>query len=171
MENETIEFSEIRDCKQFEDLAAAYFRHLKNNTENKILSVFVEPTGEGIDGGRYIFVTFKVHDGIIEVERKWVIQCKFYDESVNKSHLAAVNIPSLIHKYNADGYLLICKNGVTSKLSEMFEDLRKHCRFGYKYLIWTGSEFANFIMMNSEPLHKQFFPKYFRYSKKYIKNN
>ena len=168
MANEIIEFSEIRDYKQFEDLAAAYFRHLKTDTKNKIVSVFVEPSGEGTDGGRDIFVTFKVYDGIMEFERKWVVQCKFHDESVNKSHLASVNIPSLIHQYNADGYLLICKNGVTSKLSEMFEDLRKRCRFGYKYLIWTGTEFATFVM-DAQPLHKQFFPKYFRYSNKFNK--
>jgi predicted helicase len=164
MAHEVIEFSEIRDHKQFEDLAAAYFRHLKNHTDNNIVSVFVEPSGEGTDGGRDIFVILKVDDGIMEFERKWVVQCKFHEESVNKSHLASVNIPSLIHQFNADGYLLICKNGVTSKLSEMFEDLRKRCRFGYKYLIWTGSEFATFVM-DAKPLHKQFFPKYFRYSK------
>lgn len=169
MAHEIIKFSEIRDYKQFEDLAAAYFRHLKSEPDNNIVSVFVEPSGEGTDGGRDIFVTFKVDDGIMEFERKWVVQCKFHDESVNKAHLSTVNIPSLIHQFNADGYLLICKNGATSKLTDMFEDLRKRCRFGYKYLIWTGSDFAASIM-NAKPLHRQFFPKYFRYSKN-IKNN
>ena len=163
MAYDIINFSEIRDYKQFEDLAAAYFRLKKN-----IINVFIEPSNEGIDRERNIFVTIKVHDGIVEFERKWVIQCKFHDESVNKAHLATVNIPSLIHQFDADGYLLICKNGATSRLTDMFEDLRKRCRFGYKYLIWTGSDFGA-LVMDAEPLHKQFFPKYFRYSK--IKNN
>jgi hypothetical protein len=55
---DTIEFSEIRDYKQFEDLATAYFRYLKE-TNNSIISVFVEPSGEETDGGRDILLPLK----------------------------------------------------------------------------------------------------------------
>jgi hypothetical protein len=81
MTYDTIDFSEIRDYKQFEDLAVAYFRLKKN-----IINVFVEPSNEGIDRVRNILVTIKVHDGIVEFEHKWVVQCKFQHVSVSQAH-------------------------------------------------------------------------------------
>ena len=150
-----LDINEIKDAEQFENLTAAFFRSLKNG-----MFVKVEQSGKGPDGGRDILVTFNGTDQIDNFTRKWVIQCKFHSKSVNRKHLADVNIPTLIHQYGADGYLLICKNGVTSKLTEMFESLNKNCKFHYNYKIWNGEELKSKLYVYSK-IQKQFFPKYF----------
>jgi HJR/Mrr/RecB family endonuclease len=156
-----LDFSEIKNWKEFEDLAAAYFRSMPEIGANSVKEVFVQPSGEGSDGGRDILVIFRISDSIITYERKWVVQCKFYNKAVSKSELSKINIPSLIHEYGAEGYLLICKNGVTSKVSEMFENLRNNCRFHYDYLIWDNNLFTEKIIDNKKIL-KRYFPKYYK---------
>lgn len=151
-----IDFKEIINADQFENLTAAFFRTLVK----KGILVKVDQSGKGPDGSRDILVTFDISDQIENFRRKWVVQCKFHSDSVNRSHLADVNIPSLIHQYGADGYLLVCKNGVTSKLTEMFEELNKSCKFHYNYKIWIGDEFIKKIYADRE-LQKQYFPKYY----------
>jgi predicted helicase len=159
---EKLDLSEIRNWKEFEDLASAYFRTVPNVVENSVIMVDVEPSGEGRDGGRDILVIFKVFDSIVDCDRKWVIQCKFHERAISKKELSAINIPSLIHEYRADGYLLICKNGATSTVTEMFEKLRRNCRFDYSYQIWDGSYFIQKIMSNNQLL-EQYFPKYYKF--------
>lgn len=157
--NKTIKFSEISDWKMFEDLVADYFREVKE--QKNIINISVEPSGEGSDGGRDILVTFQLTDSIMSFKRKWVIQCKFYTKAVSKTQLSTINIPSLIHEYNADGYLLVCKNSVTSSVTTMFENFRNRCKFGYSYMIWTGSEFANQLYLQPPfPLIQKYFPEY-----------
>lgn len=154
--------NEIKDWKEFEDLLTDYFRAIKNANENNLTDVFVEPSGEGADGGRDIFLTFRINDSIVPFTRKWVVQCKFYKESVSKRDIATVNIPSLIHEYNADGYLLVCKNGVTSSVTNMFENFRRQCKFDYSYMIWEGNDLINKLMVMPDLINK-FFPRYSSY--------
>jgi hypothetical protein len=153
-----IDLNEIKDWREFEDLIADFFRKQYLKEDNSIISVFVEPSGKGADGGRDLLVTLKFNDSIVEFQRKWVVQSKFYDKTVAKSHVSDVNIPTLIHEYGADGYILICKGDVSSKLTEMFENLRKNCRFGYQYSVWSGTQFAFEISYNSA-LANYYFPK------------
>lgn len=108
-------------------------------------------------------LSFQLTDSIVKFERKWVVQCKFYNHSVSKSDISDVNIPSLIHEYGADGYLLICRKGVTSNLSKMFESLRENCRFGYDYEIWKGNELKKRIRDLGESLIQIYFPEHYKY--------
>jgi hypothetical protein len=94
-----------------------------------------------------------------------VVQCKFYEKSVSKKHLSDINIPTLIHQKGAVGYLLICKNGVTSGLKTAFTELNNNCQFGYNYMIWNGREFAD-IIINIDKLLHAYFPKYYKYKQK-----
>jgi len=159
---ETIEFDEISNWQAFEDLVADYFREIKE--QKNIVDIRVEQSGEGTDGGRDILVTFQLTDSIIPFQRKWVVQCKFYDKSVSKAELAKINIPTLIHEYGADGYLLVCKGNVTSTVSTMFESLRERCKMGYSYMIWTGSEFKNQLYIQPpRPLIQKHFPEYYKF--------
>ena len=155
-----LSFDEIATWQVFEDLVAAYFKFIQNDSSNNITEVRVEPSGKGTDGGRDILVTFRVSDSIDIFERKWVIQCKYYEKSLSKRNLASINIPSLIHEYGADGYLLVCKNGVTSSVSNMFENFRRNCKLGYTYEIWTGADFLRKIRLNNDIL-AEFFPLYY----------
>jgi hypothetical protein len=154
-------FDEIDGWADFEELVAAYFRLQADDRSNNVGHVEVLPSGKGSDGGRDLLVRFRVNDSIMPFLRTWVVQCKFYENDLRKSDLVDVNIPTLIHQYNADGYLLICKKGIVNTLATTFEDLNKNCRFGYSYVVWAGEEFLQKIMFAEAILRKQFFPKYY----------
>ena len=77
------------------------------------------------------------------------MQCKFYDRSVSKTELSDINIPTLIHEYGAHGYLLVCKGGVTSTVSTMFENLRKKRREHYK-MVFIKNGLLIYLLQDSE---------------------
>jgi hypothetical protein len=161
-ENNTIEFSEIDNWQSFENLVADYFREVKES--KNISNVEVQQSGEGADGGRDILLTFQFSDSIASFERKWVVQCKFHKTAVSPARLSSINIPTLIHRYNADGYLLVSRNGVTSGVTSLFENLRRECKMRYEYRIWTGSDFAKGLyVINPRPLIQKYFPKFFAF--------
>lgn len=154
-----LSFDEIKDDEQFEDLVIAFLEALR---EKDKVPLTVKPSGTGTDGGRDILVKFTVDDNIEIFERTWVIQCKFHNSNISTDKINDINIPTLIHSYNASGYLLICKKRPTSKLTELFERLETNCSFNYKYKIWSGEQFINRILSH-EKLLQQFFPKYYAY--------
>jgi len=157
-----LNFDEIADGKVFEQLTAIYFRQLGKSKNNNISSVKVKETGEGVDGGKDILVEFDFSDDITVFKRTWVIQCKFRDDSVSPSHLKSINIPTLIHSYNANGYLLVCKKQATSGVTELFERLNLQCKDKYQYECWNGMQFLSKLIIN-EDITQLFFPKYFEY--------
>jgi predicted helicase len=155
---QTIDFEEIKNWQDFENLVADYFTEVQKE-EKSIIDVRVKRTGVGSDGGRDIFITFRLTDSIISFERKWVVQCKFYSNAVSKGKLSSVNIPTLIHEYGASGYLLVCKNDVSSRVSDMFENLERECKFRYSYMFWSGSELLNRIRFKPV-LVERYFPEH-----------
>src|SRR5262249_38022104 len=88
-----------------------------------------------------------------------IVQCKFQEQTISPRDLADRNIPSLVHQYGADGYLLICKTDVTSGVSAMFEGLNAQCRFKYKYEIWQGEQLKQRLLLKPSII-KQYFPDY-----------
>lgn len=154
-----IDFCEIKDWQEFEDLVADYFREVKSNDDNNLTDVRVEPSGNGPDGGRDVLLTFSLNDSIISFARKWVVQCKFYKKDVLKSHLKDVHIANIIREHGADGYLLICKNNPHVGVTTLFENLRRQCRDGYHYEVWNGNHFRHRIGFVRN-LHKTYFPEY-----------
>ncbi len=157
-----LDWSEITNDNRFEALCKAYFETLTEEKNNQIDSVEASAPAEGADGGQDLIVTFGMSDGLSQFARKWVVQCKFESRSVGKSKMQSVNIPALIHQYGAVGYLLICKTLPTTQLEHHFEDLKKNCRFEYKYEIWTGDDFLSRIL-EKENIVKLYFPKYYAY--------
>jgi hypothetical protein len=166
-----LSFDEIKDHKQFEDLVTAYFEHL-NIDKLAITEILVEPTGVGADGGRDILVHTRTKDIIpLSFKRTWVVQCKFHEANISTDKIADINIPTLIHSYKAVGYLLVCKQKPTSKLSQLFERLEKECTFGYRYQVLSGKRFLSRLssqMKDNEVVIREFFPKHYDYL---IKNN
>lgn len=161
-----IDFSEISTWQEFEDLVADYFREIKSYEDNSLIDVRVEPSGSGPDGGRDILLTFSVNDSIISFKRKWVVQCKFYTVDVLKSHLNDVHFSNLIEEYEADGYLLVCKNGAHVGVTTTFENLRDKCKNGFHYEIWNGNHFRQKLSF-MESLHKMYFPVYYQYNEEH----
>ena len=164
-----LDFNEIDNHKQFEDLVVAYFEDLKLENVHSIVDIKVNPSGTGTDGGRDILISFNVSDGISTFDRRWVIQCKFHNSDISTDKISDINIPTLVYSYKATGYLLICKQKPTSKLTDLFERLEANCRFQHGYLIWSGEQFKRLILVKSKKnILQQFFPTYFDYC---VKNN
>ncbi|MGV9004433.1 restriction endonuclease [Flavobacterium sp.] len=157
-----LSFDEISDGDHFEDLTAEFFRSLKNDAENNITNVEVFQSGIGVDGGKDILIEFDLSDEIKIFKRKWIIQCKFHEDTISPSKIQSVNIPTLIHSYGASGYLLICKSRPTSGLTNLFERLNKECKNNYHYECWNGSQFLSKLLVKYD-LHALFFPKYHDY--------
>jgi hypothetical protein len=165
-----LSFDEIQDHKQFEDLVVAYFQNI-NLDESSITEIRVQPSGVGTDGGRDILVHTRTEDMIpLSFKRTWVVQCKFHEANISTNKIADVNIPTLIHSYKGIGYLLVCKQKPTSKLTQLFEQLEKNCTFGYHYQILSGERFLSLLLYDLDAnasIIRQFFPKYYDY---HIKN-
>ncbi|WP_299366725.1 restriction endonuclease [Winogradskyella sp.] len=155
-----LDFNEIKDGRQFEELTAL---HLEEKFNNHIKDIEIRKSGVGADGGRDILVDFKVTDGIQSFNRKWIVQCKFRNINISTNVINDVNIPSLIHSYGASGYLIICRKRPTSKLSNFIEQLNLNCKFGYKYQIWSGEQFKRSLLTSTNHTFMQFFPNYYKY--------
>jgi hypothetical protein len=157
-----ISFEEIKNGDQFEDLVAEYFRDLESESENNITNVEISQSGIGTDGGRDILIEFDLSDNIKIFKRKWIIQCKFHKNTISPSKIQTINIPTLIHSYNANGYLLVCKSRPTSGLTHFFERLNKECKYNYHYECWSGNQFIKKLYVRDN-IHPHFFPKYHKY--------
>lgn len=162
-ERDGLTFDEIKNGDEFEELVARYFAL----QESREPSVDVPPS-IGPDGGRDIQVTLRLAGPVDYHVIKWVVQCKFHNKNIGLPAIATINIPTLIHEHRADGYLLICKKGVSSELQKKFENLQKNCKFGYKYAIWTGNTFIGNILDTNEVILEQYFPQYYKYKKTHL---
>lgn len=158
-----ISFIELGDdWKRFQSLCSDYFREVKKRDENNLIDVKVDEGGTGPDGGKDIILTFRLNDSIVSFERRWVVQCKFY-ENLKQSNLDKINIERLIKRHKAIGYLLICKNTYTEGVKDEFDDLSNNCSSGFEYKLWGGNYFAR--KLYTEPsLHQHYFPQYFEYT-------
>ena len=160
----TFDLDEISNYKKFEDLVVSYFEDLKHEKGHNIVDVEVKPSGTGTDGGRDILVTLKVTDSIVTFERRWVVQCKFHDSDISTDKISDINIPSLLSSYRASGYLLVCKQKPTSKLTDHFEKLENASGTEQKYIVWSGEQFKRLILVKSKKeILQQYFPAYFSY--------
>jgi len=156
-----LSLDEIKTDKQFEELVAAYFRSRRSKKSSNIDRVDVNHSGVGPDGGKDILVDLQFSDGIGGFNRRWVVQCKYHNRNISPSTLNDNNIPTLIHSYNADGYLLICRKNPTSKLTALFDRLNQNCNFKYRYEVWSGPMFLSQLLIADEKIKKQFFPIYY----------
>jgi hypothetical protein len=157
-----LSFDEIKSGEEFEDLVAAYFRAIKQENSGSIVDIKVSQKGKGADGGIDILLTFELSDSILKFQRKWVVQCKFLTKSsTSKNDIGEVNIPTLVHEYGANGYLLIVRNEVQAQLKDTFERLNKECKLGYQYEIWTGNMFLQKLLASKKIL-EHYFPNYYK---------
>ena len=157
-----ITFVEINGWQMFQDLVADYFRHLKNDS---IKDVQVKPVGIGQDGGVDIFVDFLLTDSVQTYKRKWLVQCKFYNKIVLKSHLKDIDPQSLVSEHGADGYLLVCKNDVQSGLASALERYQANSSNNRCFAYWSGNQFITQLYnMPLRPVIQRYFPRYYEYA-------
>ena len=150
----TFGLDEIRGWKKFQHLVGDYFKLGIGHSAAE--------SGIGPDAGKDIIVSCTLNDSIIPFERKWVVQCKSHKDTVRLRDISSVNIPTLIHRHGANGYLLVCKHEVHNQIRELFADLNGGvCKMGYKYEVWDGSQFhSNMLMLQSGPFFAKYFPDY-----------
>jgi len=162
-----VSLTHIKNWRRFENLVEDYFKEINNPITKypSILKVKTFPSGIGADKGKDVVVTFSVGNPIDEFEVTWVIQCKFHKRTIGLRHLSNVNIPTLLHHFKANGYLLICKNDITDELSDFFKTLNRDCKMGYKYLFWRGSDFETRLesLGTNCPVMKKYFSRYCNY--------
>jgi len=70
-----LDYDEISNGDQFEDLVAEYFKLIQKNEDQNITSVKVNQSGIGADGGSDILIELEFSDDITVFKRKWVVQC------------------------------------------------------------------------------------------------
>lgn len=150
-----LNLDELSNDRKFQDLIKKLFEKME---------YVVDPSGVGADEGKDILVSTTVDDKVAKHTNKWIVQCKYYKNSVSLADINDQNLPTLIYSYNATGYLLVVKNYVTSKLSKEFERLNSvdELKLGYKYVVWDGEDIINKII-KYEDLIQQFFPNYYAY--------
>ena len=148
---------EIRDWRQFEELAAAYFRCLPAIQGSSLKFTEVQTAGTGADGGVDLLVHLTLDDGILTVTRTYIVQCKFYKGSIGLRELGAGSITDLITTHDASGYLLICKKMAKNTLKQRFHLLSQKCRHKYSYEIWSGEEFLVKLQKAPADVLRQFF--------------
>jgi hypothetical protein len=134
--------------KKFQSIVQDYFEELKNHEKYPtITKVKAIQSGSGSDKGKDVIVDLEIEDSVFNHKIRWIVQCKCYKGNVRPKDLYGVNIPTLVHSHNATGYLLVCKNGVTNDVVDLFDKLSKDCKMDYKYVIWTGEEFLKKIQL------------------------
>jgi hypothetical protein len=149
---------EIRNWRRFEALVAAYFRSLPQIKGSAVKFVDVRSSGSGSDGGVDLIVQIFLHDGVKNIQRIYLVQCKFLNSDVGPGHMGGRSIKDLVTAHKACGYLLICKKMATNSLKEFFDSLTND---GNKlsYEIWSGDEFLFYLQKAPIALKRQFFPR------------
>jgi hypothetical protein len=153
----TFSYDEIADGNAFEDLVTSYFEALQNDQISETIRIKANKSGIGPDGGRDILVDIDQFDRLVQYKRRWVVQCKFHKKNISPKEISTINIPTLIHSNNANGYLLICKEHVTSGTALLFDKLNSECKFGYKYEIWDGQKLKD-KLIEIPSIMKMYFP-------------
>ena len=154
---------------KFQTITQKYFDELKKDNESftHIIDVKTVVHGKGTDDGVDILLTLSFDDTIFQHQFKWVVQCKCYDGTVAPKDINDINIPTLVHSHQAQGYLLVCKNGVTSGITKLFKALNEKCKMKYQYTIWTGEDFLFRIqsLNKSDAYLKRYFSDYYNFTK------
>jgi hypothetical protein len=148
---------DIKDWRQFEALAAAWFRCLPQIGGSSVKCVEVQSSGIGSDGGVDLVVHITLDDGILTVTRTYIVQCKFHEANISPAQLGVRSITDLITAHKACGYLLICKKMATNSLKHHFRMLTENCPFKYSYEIWSGEEFLLRLRKAPKDILGQFF--------------
>lgn len=146
---------EIKGWQTFQHFVGDYFELGLGHT--------AERSGIGPDAGKDILVTALLNDGVTPVVRKWVVQCKCYESSAVKLlDISKVNIPSLVQRNQANGYLLVCKGEVHNQVREFFSDLNNGSHpLGPSYQVWDGSQlYSNVLLLKPGPFFRKYFPEY-----------
>jgi hypothetical protein len=104
-----IDFSEIKDWRQFEDLVCDLLE--------KEGFLIEERSGRGADEGRDIIAVGRFENPLERFERRYLVQCKSWKEPISEAEVP--NVIDKMKQHNADSFLLVAydiRSGLQHKL-------------------------------------------------------
>ncbi|MEO5777201.1 MAG: restriction endonuclease [Flavobacterium sp.] len=100
------------------------------------------------DRGRDFDVIEKIENLGEITERKWLVQCKYSENSISPSAISGWTDRVIEHDYY--GYWLMTNNDMTPNLFDQFKDVEKNEKYGIKIKFWQRSDFYIKLNVNSE---------------------
>lgn len=112
----------------------------------------LQPMGKtnASDRGRDFIVMEKVLNLEGRKEIKWLVQCKYSDNSISPKTIP--DWTNRLIEHNADGYWLMTNNDITSSLYDQLNDSSRNLKLPIEVRIWQRNKFD--ILYNT---HKEFF--------------
>ncbi|WP_223599615.1 restriction endonuclease [Chryseobacterium sp. GVT01B] len=104
------------------------------------------------DRGRDFEVYEKVESFGNGEEKKWLVQCKFSENSISPNHISGWTDRVIEHNYY--GFWLMTNNDITPSLFDQFKDVEKNEKFNIKTKFWQRSDF--YVKLN---VHSEIFTK------------
>lgn len=116
--------------------------------ENNIKSIIPIGKTRASDRGRD-FEVIEENKGFNTTKKiKWLVQCKFSENSISPKHLAGWTDRVIEHKY--DGYWLMTNNDLTPSLFDQFKDVETNEKYSIDVRFWQRSDFHIKLNVNSE---------------------
>lgn len=131
----------------------AYFESLCEKILNSQENLFdLQPIGKtnASDRGRDFIVKENVLDLEGRKEIKWLVQCKYSDNSISPKTIP--DWTNRLIEHNADGYWLMTNNDLTPSLFDQLNDATKNEKISIAMRIWQRNKFD--ILLNT---HKEYF--------------
>lgn len=116
--------------------------------ESKITSVIPIGKTRASDRGRDFEVIEKVGGLNSDNQKKWLVQCKFSENSISPSSIAGWTDRIIEHKY--DGFWLMTNNDITPNLFDQFKDIANNADFEIETRFWQRSDFHIKLNVHSE---------------------
>jgi hypothetical protein len=116
--------------------------------ESNITSIIPIGKTRASDRGRDFEVIEKVGGLNSNTEIKWLVQCKFSENSISPSSISGWTDRIIEHKY--DGFWLMTNNDITPNLFDQFKDVSNNEDYQIKTRFWQRSDFHIKLNVHSE---------------------
>lgn len=116
--------------------------------ENNISSIIPIGKTRASDRGRDFEVTEKIGGINSNTEIKWLVQCKFSENSISPSSISGWTDRIIEHKY--DGFWLMTNNDITPNLFDQLKDVTNNENYRIKTKFWQRSDFHIKLNVHSE---------------------
>ena len=116
--------------------------------ESNITSIIPIGKTRASDRGRDFEVIEKVGGLNSDKQLKWLVQCKFSENSISPSSISGWTDRIIEHKY--DGFWLMTNNDITPNLFDQFKDVSSNEDYQIKTRFWQRSDFHIKLNVHSE---------------------
>lgn len=129
--------------RQFERICELLLRK-----ESNITSIIPIGKTRASDRGRDFEIIEKIGGLNSNTEYKWLVQCKFSENSISPSSVSGWTDRVIEHKY--DGFWLMTNNDITPNLFDQLKDVSSNENYQIKTRFWQRSDFHVKLNVHSE---------------------